>query len=74
LFDENASCHLAIGKAYPTCLDGGTQMSADELKAHGANDSLIHVDFMIGSDQLDIDGENANGEWEPVFRNGVWAF
>lgn len=74
LFDENASCHLAIGKAYPTCLDGGTQMSADELKAHGANDSLIHVDFMIGSDQLDIDGENANGEWEPVFRNGIWAF
>lgn len=74
LYDENASCHLAIGKAYPTCLDGGTKMSAEELAAHGANTSLIHVDFMIGSDQLDIDGENQEGEWEPVFRNGEWAF
>ncbi|WP_139692597.1 aminopeptidase [Sporolactobacillus terrae] len=74
LYDENASCHLAIGKAYPTCLDGGTKMSAEELAAHGANTSLIHVDFMIGSDQLDIDGENSEGEWEPVFRNGEWTF
>jgi aminopeptidase len=49
-------------------------MSAEELAAHGANTSLIHVDFMIGSDQLDIDGENQEGEWEPVFRNGEWAF
>ncbi|BBN99514.1 aminopeptidase [Sporolactobacillus terrae] len=74
LYDENASCHLAIGKAYPTCLDGGTKMSAEELAAHGANTSLIHVDFMIGSDQLDIDGENSEGEWETVFRNGEWTF
>lgn len=74
LYDENASCHLAIGKAYPTCLDGGADMSKEELDAHGANDSLIHVDFMIGSDRLDIDGETENGRWEPVFRKGMWAF
>ncbi|MCL1630699.1 aminopeptidase [Sporolactobacillus sp. CPB3-1] len=74
LYDENASCHLAIGKAYPTCLDGGTEMSAAELEQHGANDSLIHVDFMIGSDQLDIEAQNERGEWEPVFQNGAWAF
>ncbi|RYL94506.1 aminopeptidase [Sporolactobacillus sp. THM19-2] len=74
LYDENASCHLAIGKAYPTCLDGGADMSRDELNAHGANDSLVHVDFMIGSAELDIDGQTADGKWEPVFRNGLWAF
>lgn len=73
LFDENASCHLAIGKAYPTCLDGGADMSDGQLEAHGANNSLIHVDFMIGSDQLDIDGQTESGVWEPVFRNGVWV-
>lgn len=73
LFDENASCHLAIGKAYPTCLDGGTKMSEEELEVHGANNSLIHVDFMIGSNRLDIDGQTVSGKWEPVFRGGVWA-
>lgn len=74
LFDENASCHLAIGKAYPTCLDGGTEMTREELNAHGANDSLVHVDFMIGSGELDIDGQKEDGSWEPVFRQGLWAF
>ncbi|RYM02170.1 aminopeptidase [Sporolactobacillus sp. THM7-7] len=74
LFDENASCHLAIGKAYPTCLDGGAGMSPEELEKHGVNDSLLHVDFMVGSDALDIDGETNSGTWEPVFRNGLWAF
>lgn len=74
LFDENASCHLAIGKAYPTCLDGGTEMTRAELDAHGANDSLVHVDFMVGSAELNIDGETGEGEWEPVFRKGKWAF
>ncbi|WP_332238997.1 aminopeptidase [Sporolactobacillus sp. KGMB 08714] len=73
LFDENASCHLAIGKAYPTCLDGGAEMSGKELEAHGANNSLIHVDFMIGSGRLNIDGQTETGTWEAVFRNGVWA-
>ncbi|WP_100488935.1 aminopeptidase [Sporolactobacillus pectinivorans] len=74
LFDENASCHLAIGKAYPTCLDGGTDMSREELNRHGANDSLVHVDFMVGSAELDIDGETGDGRWEPVFRKGKWVF
>ncbi|HET7580291.1 MAG TPA: aminopeptidase [Bacillales bacterium] len=74
LFDENASCHLAIGKAYPHCLNGGTKMSEEELREHGVNKSLTHVDFMIGSVELDIDGETETGEKEPVFRNGNWAF
>lgn len=73
LFDENASCHLAIGRAYPICLEGGEEMSQDELAAQGANSSLTHVDFMIGSAQLDIDGETASGERIPVFRAGAWA-
>lgn len=73
LFDENASCHLAIGRAYPICLEGGATMSADELAANGANTSLAHVDFMIGSDKLDIDGETAAGELVPVLRAGMWA-
>ncbi|GGE32137.1 aminopeptidase [Pullulanibacillus camelliae] len=74
LYDENASCHLAIGKAYPKCLENGVNMSREELDAHGVNKSLTHVDFMIGSGQLDIDGITADGEEEPVFRNGLWAF
>ncbi|MBM7644599.1 aminopeptidase [Scopulibacillus daqui] len=73
LFDENASCHLAIGKAYPTCLEGGTQMTSDELEEHGANNSLVHVDFMIGSSELNIDGETEKGEIEPILRNGLWV-
>lgn len=73
LFDENASCHLALGRAYPTCLEGGSEMSAEELKNNGANSSLTHVDFMVGSPDLNIDGETANGKLEPIFRNGNWA-
>ncbi len=72
--DENASCHLALGSAYPTTLRGGTEMSKQELLASGANVSLTHTDFMIGSDRLDIDGERADGTLEPVFRKGNWAF
>ncbi|WP_067728399.1 aminopeptidase [Oceanobacillus damuensis] len=73
LFDENASCHIALGKAYPTNLDGGSAMNLDELDKHGVNDSLIHVDFMIGSEKMDIDGLKADGTTEAVFRNGTWA-
>lgn len=73
LFDENASCHIALGKAYPTNLEGGSAMNNEELDAHGVNDSLIHVDFMIGSEKLDIDGVQADGTTEAVFRNGTWA-
>lgn len=74
LFDENASCHIALGKAYPTNLEGGSKMNEEELDRHGVNDSLSHVDFMIGSEQLDIDGMFADGTTEPVFRNGTWAW
>ncbi|TCP27089.1 aminopeptidase II [Scopulibacillus darangshiensis] len=74
LYDENASCHLAIGKAYPTCLEGGTNMNQEELEQHGANNSLVHVDFMIGSGELDVDGETENGDIEAILRKGLWAF
>lgn len=73
LFDENASCHIAIGRAYPICVEGGETMTADELRAHGVNMSDAHVDFMIGSAKLDIDGETASGERIPIFRGGIWA-
>ncbi|GAA0435884.1 aminopeptidase [Lentibacillus halophilus] len=73
LFDENASCHIALGKAYPTNLEGGSSMGDDALDAHGVNDSLNHVDFMIGSADLDIDGVFEDGTTEAVFRNGTWA-
>ncbi|MFD2209876.1 aminopeptidase [Virgibacillus halophilus] len=73
LFDENASCHIALGKAYPTNLEGGSKMNAEELDKHGVNDSLNHVDFMIGSEKLDIEGIKADGTTEAVFRNGTWA-
>jgi aminopeptidase len=73
LFDENASCHLAIGRAYPVCIEGGATMSQEELAANGANYSLAHVDFMIGSEQLDIDGETASGALVPVFHSGMFS-
>lgn len=73
LFDENASCHIALGKAYPTNVQKGSEMSADERDKNGVNDSLVHEDFMIGSAELDIDGEREDGTFEPVFRNGSWA-
>ncbi len=73
LFDENASCHLAIGSAYPVCLEGGAQMSREELNQRGVNHSVMHVDFMIGSGQLNIAGETHDGTVISVFRNGNWA-
>jgi len=74
LFDENASNHLAIGNAYPTNLRDGSEMSEEELHQHGLNTSMVHVDFMIGSDKMNVDGETMNGDREPVFHNGNWAF
>lgn len=73
LYDENASCHLALGQAYPVNLKGGTKMSPEELLAHGANRSLTHEDFMIGSPDMNIDGVTQDGKREPIFRNGNWA-
>lgn len=74
LFDENASNHLAIGSAYAFNLEGGKGLSQEELKARGLNTSLTHVDFMIGSAEMDITGITADGQEEPVFRKGTWAF
>lgn len=71
--DENASCHFALGSSYPVNIEGGTKLSKEELLAKGANVSLTHVDFMIGSAELDIDGELADGTLEPVFRKGRWV-
>ena len=73
LFDENASNHLAIGAAYATSVVGGAEMSEEELEAAGLNRSDVHVDFMIGSNQMDIDGIREDGTRVPLFRNGNWA-
>jgi aminopeptidase len=73
LFDENASNHLAIGAAYPFNLDGGTKMTEENLQAAGLNRSQTHVDFMIGSAKMNIDGLHADGRTTPIFRNGDWA-
>lgn len=74
LFDENASCHLALGKAYPTCIEGGEAMDSVTLLQHGVNDSLLHEDFMIGTRDLDIVGTTKDGRQVQVFKNGNFAF
>ena len=73
LFDENASCHFALGKAYPICVKGGDEMSKEELKAAGANDSLTHVDFMVGTEDLEIIGIKKDNTEVPIFLNGNFA-
>jgi len=74
LYDENASNHLALGSAYRESITGGEAMSDEEFAAAGGNDSLIHVDFMFGSQKMDVDGVLADGTTEPVMRAGEWAF
>ena len=74
LFDENASCHFAFGKAYPTNVEGGENMSDDELVENGINDSGVHEDFMVGSDSLSIIGIEENGEEFVIFENGNFVF
>ncbi len=73
LYDENAASHVAIGQAYRTCLEGGTEAEDAELERRGANSSLIHIDWMIGSGEVDVDGIRADGGAEPVMRGGEWA-
>ncbi|HEX4769343.1 MAG TPA: aminopeptidase [Bryobacteraceae bacterium] len=73
LFDENAASHIALGQSYSTCLIGGEKMSPEELSVRGANESLIHVDWMIGSGEMDIDGIRADGGSEPLMRQGEWV-
>ena len=74
LFDENAACHLAFGEAYPECVKGGENMSKEELKAHGLNDSITHVDFMVGTADLNITGKTHDGKEVPIFIDGNFAF
>ncbi|SSC70452.1 unnamed protein product [Ciceribacter sp. T2.26MG-112.2] len=73
LFDENASCHIALGQCYSKCFLDGASLTADQIKAQGGNASLIHIDWMIGSDKVDIDGIRADGAKVPVMRKGEWA-
>ncbi len=74
LYDENAACHLALGDSYPETIEGGLEMETDELKAHGMNKSLEHVDFMFGTEDLSIVGTTASGEEVVVFKDGNWAW
>ena len=73
LFDENAACHLALGRGFTNCVDGFETRTQDEMRDLGVNDSMVHVDFMIGYEGLDIDGVAPNGRKVPVFRKGEWA-
>lgn len=73
LFDENASCHIALGQCYSKCFVGGDKLTPEQIAAQGGNKSFIHIDWMIGSDQIDIDGVHADGRRVPVFRKGEWA-
>ena len=73
LFDENAASHIALGQAYSTCIRGGDTMDAAALAERGANDSLIHVDWMIGSGEVDLNGLTAAGSTEPLMRKGEWV-
>ena len=74
LYDENASCHLALGMGFPECLEGGVNLGKEELLARGVNQSSTHVDFMIGTDDLNVFGISADGTETPVFVNGQWAW
>ena len=74
LFDENASCHLALGKCYPNTVKGGELLSEEELYARGGNDSVNHVDFMIGTADMSVIGITKDGEEIPVFENGNFVF
>jgi aminopeptidase len=74
LYDENASCHLALGQGFPDCLEGGRHMDEEKLRAAGVNKSATHVDFMIGTSDLDITGIRPDGSELTIFRKGEWGF
>ncbi|MCX7784261.1 MAG: aminopeptidase [Meiothermus sp.] len=73
LFDENAASHIALGQAYSECIQGGSRLSPEELAAKGANSSLIHIDWMIGSSEIEVDGISPSGPSEPLMRGGEWV-
>ncbi|MGU3495070.1 aminopeptidase [Xanthobacteraceae bacterium A53D] len=73
LFDENAACHIALGQCYSKCFLDGANLTPEQIAAQGGNKSLIHIDWMIGSGEVDIDGLGTDGSRTPVFRKGEWA-
>ena len=73
LFDENAASHIALGQCYSKCFKGDVDLSKEEISKRGGNSSMIHIDWMIGSDEIDVDGIDKNGNSVPVFRKGEWA-
>jgi len=73
LFDENAASHIALGQCYSKCFIDGATLTPEEIAARGGNSSLIHIDWMIGSGEIDVDGVKADGSREPVMRAGEWA-
>ncbi len=74
LFDENATCHIAFGEGFDSAVKGYENMTKEECREKGVNDSMIHIDFMIGSETLNIDAITKDGRTVPIFRNGEWAF
>ena len=74
LFDENASCHLALGRGFNECLKGYENYTNEECKKRGINDSMIHVDFMIGSNDMNITGITKDGTRVEILKDGNWAF
>ena len=74
LFDENAACHFALGAGFPDCIKGGLEMTHDQLVEHKMNDSMIHVDFMVGTADLDVVGITKDGKKVQIFKDGNWAF
>jgi aminopeptidase len=74
LFDENAACHLALGKGFADTIQGFENRTLEECRQMGLNESMVHEDFMIGAEDLDIDAHTRDGKVVPIFRNGNWAF
>lgn len=74
LLDENAATHLALGSAYKFSMQGGRSMSEEDFAAAGGNQSMLHIDFMIGSEEMDVDGIDTEGRVEPIMQNGKWTF
>jgi aminopeptidase len=73
LFDENAASHIAMGQCYASCFEGGESLSKEQIAAQGGNESLIHVDWMIGSDKMDVDGLREGHSPVALMRAGEWV-